>query len=60
MRKLVVGTFTTLGNVAEEIAKLKALGTGRCLFGEGTIPRSFRLVDTQLNTTKVPDYHATT
>jgi dihydrofolate reductase len=27
------------------------LGTGKRLFGEGTIPRSFRLVDTQLNTT---------
>ena len=27
-----------------------ALGTGKRLFGEGTIPRSFRLVDTQLNT----------
>jgi dihydrofolate reductase len=27
------------------------LGTGKHLFGEGTIPRSFRLVDTQLNTT---------
>jgi len=74
------------GNVAEEVAKLKAqeggeiqvhgssnliqtllkndlvdtlriwqfpvvLGTGKRLFGEGTIPRSFRLVDTQLNTT---------
>ena len=26
------------------------LGTGKRLFGEGTIPRSFRLVDTQLNT----------
>ena len=75
-----------LGNVAQEVAKLKAqeggeiqvhgssnliqtllkddlvdtlriwqfpvaLGTGKRLFGEGTIPRSFRLVDTQLNTT---------
>jgi dihydrofolate reductase len=74
------------GNVAEEVAKLKAqeggeiqvhgssnliqtlfkndlvdtlriwqfpvvLGTGKRLFGEGTIPRSFRLVDIQLNTT---------
>ena len=73
------------GNVAQEVAKLKAqggeiqvhgsgnliqtllqhdlvdtlriwqfpvvLGTGKRLFGEGTIPRSFRLVDTQLNTT---------
>ena len=74
------------GDVAEEVAKLKAqgggeiqvhgssnliqtllkhdlvdtlriwqfpvtLGTGKRLFGEGTIPRSFRLVDTQLNTT---------
>jgi dihydrofolate reductase len=28
-----------------------ALGTGKRLFGEGTIPRSFRLIDTQLNTT---------
>jgi len=28
-----------------------ALGTGKRLFGGGTIPRSFRLVDTQLNTT---------
>jgi dihydrofolate reductase len=28
-----------------------ALGTGKRLFGEGTIPRSFRLVDTQHNTT---------
>jgi dihydrofolate reductase len=28
-----------------------ALGTGKRLFGEGAIPRSFRLVDTQLNTT---------
>ena len=27
------------------------LGTGKRLFGEGTIPRSFSLVDTQLNTT---------
>jgi RibD C-terminal domain len=27
------------------------IGTGKCLFGEGTIPRSFRLVDTQLSTT---------
>ncbi|MBX0328409.1 dihydrofolate reductase family protein [Oscillochloris sp. ZM17-4] len=27
------------------------LGIGKRLFGEGTIPRSFRLVDTQLNTT---------
>jgi dihydrofolate reductase len=27
------------------------LGTGKRLFGEGTIPRSFRHVDTQLNTT---------
>lgn len=27
------------------------LGTGKRLFGEGTIPCSFRLVDTQLNTT---------
>jgi dihydrofolate reductase len=27
------------------------LGTGKRLFGEGTIPRSFRLVDTQRNTT---------
>ncbi|HEX2248998.1 MAG TPA: dihydrofolate reductase family protein, partial [Gemmatimonadales bacterium] len=27
------------------------LGTGKRLFGEGTIPRSFRLVDTQLATT---------
>jgi dihydrofolate reductase len=27
------------------------LGTGKRLFGEGAIPRSFRLVDTQLNTT---------
>ena len=27
------------------------LGAGKRLFGEGTIPRSFRLVDTQLNTT---------
>jgi dihydrofolate reductase len=27
------------------------LGTGKHLFGEGTIPRSFRLIDTQLNTT---------
>ena len=27
------------------------LGTGKHLFGEGTIPRSFRLVETQLNTT---------
>ena len=26
------------------------LGTGKRLFGEGTIPRSFQLVDTQLNT----------
>ena len=26
------------------------LGTGKRLFGAGTIPRSFRLVDTQLNT----------
>jgi dihydrofolate reductase len=74
------------GDVAEEVAKLKALegseiqahgsgnliqtllqhdlvdtfriwqfpvvlGTGKRLFGEGTIPRSFRLVDTQRNTT---------
>lgn len=28
-----------------------ALGTGKRLFGEGTIPRSFRLVDTQRSTT---------
>ena len=28
-----------------------ALGTGKCLFEGGTLPRSFRLVDTQLNTT---------
>jgi dihydrofolate reductase len=27
------------------------LGAGKRLFGEGTLPRSFRLVDTQLNTT---------
>ncbi len=27
------------------------LGTGKRLFGEGTIPRSFRLVDTQMSTT---------
>jgi dihydrofolate reductase len=27
------------------------LGTGKRLFGEGTIPRSFRLVETRLNTT---------
>lgn len=27
------------------------LGTGKHLFGKGAIPRSFRLVDTQLNTT---------
>ena len=27
------------------------LGTGKRLFGEGTIPRGFRLVDTQLSTT---------
>src|SRR6185369_8398936 len=27
------------------------LGTGKRLFGEGAIPRGFRLVDTQLNTT---------
>ena len=27
------------------------LGTGKRLFGEGTIPRSFRLVDSQLSTT---------
>jgi dihydrofolate reductase len=27
------------------------LGTGKRLFGAGTIPRGFRLVDTQLNTT---------
>lgn len=27
------------------------LATGKRLFGEGTIPRSFRLIDTQLNTT---------
>lgn len=27
------------------------LGTGKRLFGEGTMPHSFRLVDTQLNTT---------
>lgn len=27
------------------------LGTGKRLFGEGTIPRSFHLVETQLNTT---------
>jgi dihydrofolate reductase len=27
------------------------LGTGKRLFGEGTIPRSFRLIDTQMNTT---------
>jgi dihydrofolate reductase len=27
------------------------LGTGKRLFGEGTVPGSFRLVDTQLNTT---------
>jgi dihydrofolate reductase len=27
------------------------LGTGKRLFGEGAIPRSFRLVDTQLNST---------
>ena len=26
------------------------LGTGKRLFGGGTLPRSFRLVDTQLNT----------
>jgi dihydrofolate reductase len=28
-----------------------AIGTGKRLFGEGTIPRAFRLVDTQLATT---------
>jgi hypothetical protein len=28
-----------------------AIGTGKRLFGEGTIPRSFRLVDSQLATT---------
>jgi dihydrofolate reductase len=27
------------------------LGTGKRLFGEGAVPRSFRLVDTQMNTT---------
>jgi hypothetical protein len=27
------------------------LGTGKRLFGEGTMPRSFRLVETQQNTT---------
>jgi len=27
------------------------LGIGKRLFGDGTLPRSFRLVDTQLNTT---------
>jgi dihydrofolate reductase len=27
------------------------LGTGKRLFGEGALPRSYRLVDTQLNTT---------
>ena len=27
------------------------LGTGKRLFGEGTLPRSFRIVDTQMNTT---------
>jgi dihydrofolate reductase len=27
------------------------LGTGKRLFGDGTIPRSFRLIETQLNTT---------
>jgi dihydrofolate reductase len=27
------------------------LGTGKRLFGEGTLPRGFRLVDTQINTT---------
>ena len=27
------------------------IGTGKRLFGEGTIPRSFRIVDTQLTTT---------
>src|SRR3990172_2347426 len=27
------------------------IGTGKRLFGEGTIPRSFRIMDTQLNTT---------
>jgi dihydrofolate reductase len=27
------------------------LGIGKRLFGDGTIPRSFRLADTQLNTT---------
>lgn len=27
------------------------IGTGKRLFGEGTIPRSFRLVDSQFNTT---------
>ena len=79
-------TLGALGEVAEEVAKLKAqeageiqvhgsgnllqtllkhdlvdtlriwqfpvvLGTGKRLFGEGAVPRSFRLVDTQLNTT---------
>jgi hypothetical protein len=27
------------------------IGTGKRLFGEGTIPGSFRLVDTQMTTT---------
>ena len=79
-------SFLLKGDVAEEVAKLKAqdggeiqvhgsgdllqtllrrdlidtlrlwqfpvvIGTGKRLFGEGTIPRSFRLVDTQLATT---------
>jgi dihydrofolate reductase len=79
-------SFLIKGDVAEEVAKLKAqdggeiqvhgsgellqtllkrdlvdtlriwqfpvvIGTGKRLFGEGTIPLSFRLVDTQLATT---------
>lgn len=53
MRKLVVGTFLTLDGFDELRLWMfpVALGTGKRLFGDGTIPRSFRLVDLRQNTT---------
>jgi hypothetical protein len=52
VRKLVVGTVLTLDGVMQapgvrtKTATAALLGTGKRLFGEGTIPLGFRLVDT--------------